>query len=503
MGWKFYGRTAPLQTLRGILGSRRWFFARIEGRRRIGKTALIRELANTDPTLAARVVYCQIPDSDERDVAATFRRALEDAEPEAATRLAPSVQDFPSMARAIGALCQQGLVVVLDEFQYFSRASLRSFNSHLQAEVDKLRTSPPADGGLFVLGSLQTEMTALLEDSAAPLYGRLTNNLDLDHWDFSDLQEVFRDQGIDDPGRWLTLWTLFEGVPKFYHDVYGQDLYQAADGTFASQLISKLFLGGGSPLSEEADTWFLRELRGKSVSILHYLAEHAGASNREVTSALSGGADSRDVAASYLATLTQKYRLVEKRHPVFSNENSRNARFYIADNFLQAWLAVIRPARDAARMRPVDRVLPGALARLETLEGHAFEKLIRKLHVEAARKGIGDFDLTSLQLGFWNRPREVARSIEVDVVALDEDRKRLRVGSCKRSESAHTEKSLEEFERNVQDFLSVRDHQHLAGWQTQRVLFAPSFSAGKRDWLEARGYECRDLGDYARWLAPG
>lgn len=47
---------------------------------------------------------------------------------------------------------------------------------------------------MFVLGSLHCEMSALLEDTAAPLYGRITAQLELDHWDFQDLMSVFRNQ---------------------------------------------------------------------------------------------------------------------------------------------------------------------------------------------------------------------------------------------------------------------------------------------------------------------
>ncbi len=501
MDWALYGRVEPLASLRQILAARRWFFARIEGRRRIGKTSLLRHFANADRALAARLVYCQIPDSDERDVASTFRRALEDAAPTSAASLAADVQDFPSMARAVGHLCQNGLIVILDEFQYFSRAALRAFNSHLQSEVDRLRELSPADGGLFVLGSLQTEMTALLEDDTAPLYGRLTHNLDLDHWDFSDLQTIFRDHGVLNPSQWLTLWTFFEGVPKFYHDAYGQSLYAVSPQDFSAQLLTRLFLRGSSPLSEEADTWFLRELRGRAVSILNYLAEHPGAQNGEISAALNDPRDNTRLA-SYLKILTAKYRLIERLQPVFSKAISRNARFYVADNFLQAWLALVRPARNAARIRPLDQVIPPALARLETLEGFSFEKLIRRLHVEASRKGVGDFPLSSIQLGYWNRPREISRSIEIDLVAFDEDSRRLRVGSCKRSETKHTGASLSRFQQHVDDFLATRDHQHLAKWKIERVLFSPQFSAEARDRLEAQGYRCRDLLDYANWLAP-
>src|SRR5262249_50439294 len=42
----------------------------------------------------------------------------------------------------------------------------------------------------------------------------------------------------------------------------------------------------------------------------------------------------------------------------------------------------------------VEKALPPALRRLETLEGFAFEKLIRCLHGEMPRKSKGDFELS-------------------------------------------------------------------------------------------------------------
>ncbi len=105
------------------------FFCRIEGRRRIGKTSLLSQLAKEDPALADRLLYMQVPDSDERDVATTFQRALNDCDRPEVQQLAREVVDFPSMARTIGQLCRLGMVVVIDEFQYFTRAALKSFNS--------------------------------------------------------------------------------------------------------------------------------------------------------------------------------------------------------------------------------------------------------------------------------------------------------------------------------------------------------------------------------------
>ncbi len=499
--WNFYGRAEPLSELRRIVNAGRWFFCRIEGRRRIGKTTLLGELARQDADLGNRLIYMQVPDSDERDVAYTFRQSLGNCEQEQARALASEVTNFAAMAAAIGKLCAAGFIVVLDEFQYFTRSKLHSFNSFLQAEVDKLRGAQLKHGGLVVLGSLQSEMNALLDDKSAPLYGRVTAQIPLNHWDFEDLLSVYTSQNIQRPEQWLTLWTFFEGVPKFYHDAYEQDLFRVPVPDFPSELLRRMFIRSSSPLSEEADTWFLRELRGKAVSVLHFLADHAGCGHAEIVAALTDD-EEKHALGTNIARLVDRYKMVDKLQPVFSDSKSRNARYYVADNFLQAWLAVAKPAREEARLKPLDKVIAPALRRLETLEGFAFEKLIRSLHLETSRKGKGDFELSQLQLGYWNRPKDVSKAIEIDLVALDEPNKKVRFGCCKRSPDAH---NLPVFEQHVNRFLQTSGHKHLADWERQMVLFSPAFSERSRVHYQNKGYLTRDLVDYAEMFgnAPG
>jgi hypothetical protein len=336
-----------------------------------------------------------------------------------------------------------------------------------------------------------------MPDKAAPLYGRITAQLKLDHWDFQDLMSVFRSQGVDTPAQWLTLWTFFEGVPKFYHDAFEQRLFEAPTQDLARELLTRMFLRGSSPLSEEADTWFLRELRGRSVSILHYLADHPGCNHAELVSALNDPHD-RTPLGTHITRLVNGYGMVDKLQPVFSDSKSRNARYYIADNFLKAWLAVAKPAREAARLKPIEKALAPALRRLETLEGFAFEKLIRNLHTEMSRKGKGDFELSELRLGYWNRPRDAAKSIEIDLVALDEPNQRIRFGSCKRTASAHDRTAITKFEQHIEGFLQSRQHRALQGWRREKVLFAPAFGDAERAALSTQGYLCKDLYDYGK-----
>ena len=261
-----------------------------------------------------------------------------------------------------------------------------------------------------------------------------------------------------------------------------------------------MLLSSSSPLAEEADTWFLRELRGKAVSVLHYLSEHPGCSHGDLVAALNDPSEP-NALGSNLLRLVNNYGMVDRLQPIFSASNGRNARYYIADNFLAAWLAVAKPARETARMKAMDKALALAKPRLQGLEGFAFEKLIRKLHLECSQKAKGDFELTSLRLGYWNRARNSDQSIEIDLVALDETNKRIRFGSCKRSENSHDRAALTKFERHIEGFLKTKEYRRLHDWKQEKFLFSPSFAADSRKALQASGFSCRDLNDYAKLLS--
>src|SRR5205085_887669 len=103
------------------------------------------------------------------------------------------------------------------EFQYFNRKAFTEFCSLLQAAVDRLAADAHrVKGGLIVLGSIHTEMTALLEDRSAPLYNRVTDSIELTHLDIGSVLAILREHTDAAPEHLLFLWSLFEGLPKFY-----------------------------------------------------------------------------------------------------------------------------------------------------------------------------------------------------------------------------------------------------------------------------------------------
>jgi len=144
MEWGFYGRARELQELREILGRKRWFFARITGRRRIGKTTLVQQALRASP--GRRVFYVQVPDSAPAGVLSAVRDAMDTFDVPHETH--PRPDSLLALAQTIEGLVESGYVVAMDEFQYFSRKHLAGFTSYLRAVVDGLAARASAVPGL-------------------------------------------------------------------------------------------------------------------------------------------------------------------------------------------------------------------------------------------------------------------------------------------------------------------------------------------------------------------
>lgn len=87
---------------------------------------------------------------------------------------------------------------------------------------------------------------------------------------------------------------------------------------------------------------------------------------------------------------------------------------------------------------------------LKVHEGHAFEKMVKLIIEECSRKNKVDFSLTNLVKGYWNKPD--GQDIELDLVAVNETDKILRVGSCKRSVAKHNNDNLLAFNGHIDQF---------------------------------------------------
>jgi len=486
--WKFYGRREQLAELERMLARRRWFFAKVTGRRRIGKTTLIQqameELGNTQP-----VFYVQIPDSEPAGVLSAVNDALETFQVPADRH--PRPQDMLQLAKLLEAMAEEGYVLILDEFQYFNRKGHQEFCSYLQASVDRLTAkADDVRGGLIVLGSIHTEMMALLEDRTAPLYNRVTDTIQLTHLDIASILLILKDHAEPTPERLLFLWNLFEGVPKFYRDCYEQDVLAAE----RKPLLRRIFFESSSPLRSEAENWFLRELRGRYDIVLKFVARNPGQMHKELVQAIrdaSGTADTQ--VGGYLKVLIERFALIERKLPVFAKPEAKRGRYYVTDNFLRSWLAALANPVSAIAFRPIADLLEEADKRLAEVEGASLEKLAGQLYEERSRKGIGDFPITHRVQGYWDKA-----GTEIDLVAMNESTESIRFGSCKRSPKKLMS-DVNNFKQHVARFLKAMPKYE--SWNKQFVGIAPALDAEQRAILTHHDILPQDLNDLTHGLS--
>lgn len=485
--WQFYGRREQLTELERILDRKRWFFAKVTGRRRIGKTALIHQ-AMLEIAIKRPVFYMQVPDSEPAGVLSAVVDALEAFQVPADQYPRPT--DLLQLAKLLEMMAGQGYVVVLDEFQYFNRKGYAEFCSYLQAGVDRLAArAGQVQGGLIVLGSIHTEMVALLEDRTAPLFNRVTDSIELKHLDVGSILTLLKDHTDPDPERLLFLWNLFEGVPKFYRDCFEQGVLDADRKT----LLRRIFFESSSPLRSEAENWFLRELRGRYDVVLKFVARNPGVMHKELVNSVREASGSPETQiGGYLKVLIERFALIERKLPIFAKPEAKRGRYYVSDNFLRAWLGALANPVSAIAFRPLSELIDEADRHLADVEGGALEKLVGQLYEERSRKGIGDFSLTHRVQGYWDKA-----DVEIDLVAVNESEQTIRFGSCKRSPRKLIS-DVNNFKQHVHRFTQAMPMYQ--DWKLELVGIAPVLNSDQRAVLVQHDIVPQDLNDLTAGL---
>ena len=142
--------------------------------------------------------------------------------------------------------------------------------------------------------------------------------------------------------------------------------------------------------------------------------------------------------------------------------------------------------------RPLEELVKEADERLAEAEGHGLEKLAGTLYEERSRKKLDGFKLTQRVQGFWDRG-----ATEIDLVALNEDERIVRLGTCKRS-AARLGPDYRQFDGHIERFLGLTER--VRGWRVEKVAIAPVHSAETRALAARAGYLPQDLNDLTAGL---
>ncbi|MBI2374887.1 MAG: ATP-binding protein [Deltaproteobacteria bacterium] len=401
----FFGRHRELELLRSACASNRSEMIPIYGRRRIGKSELIRELANEQRSLffVGKTAPAQLQ----------LREFLSEA---ARIVSEPLLAELPpnDWKKALTAVLdrakkpQDKLVLVFDEFQWTAAAS-PELPSVLQELWDR-RLSKSGEVVLILCGSYVGFMEREVLGKKSPLFGRRTAQIHLQPFDFLEAADFHPSWSVTDlaGARFLC-----GGVPMYLKLFDRQrSLRQNIEANFLDTL---------GPLFKEPDFLLREELREVDGYFALLMAVANGATTQTDIAAQSAIPER---SLHYYLRQLEELGYLKRRFPLTAQPpRARGVRYAIADPMLQFWFRFVFPNLSfIQQMGPVRAFRERIAAGLDSYFGACFERLCREaLPVLYEREGVQ----AAFEVGeFWSK------HVQIDVVGLRNDG-RIDLGECK------------------------------------------------------------------------
>lgn len=404
---KFLGREKEILDLEKEY-ARDGGFVVIYGRRRIGKTTLIKQFIKSKTAfyfLATKEVESQ---SMKRFAGVIARTTGNSVMQKAA------FSDWLDLFQAVADYKpNEKKVLVIDEFPYLVKVN-DSFPSILQNAWDEILKD--SNVMLILCGSLISMMKKHALSYESPLYGRRTAQMRIAPLPFTT---VYENQKLSFEEA-AEQYSITGGVPKymeFFSD--GQPLYEQ---------IKENVLSKNGFLYEEPNFLLTDEVQVLTnyFSIIkviadgnHKLGTIAGILGLE-TSALT----------PYLKTLSE-LGFTEKQVPVTEKnaEKTRKGLYFISDNFLRFWFRYVYPYKGELELDNTQISLDELDKDFkEKFVAFAYEDICKEIFARLCSDKAIDF--TPSKIGsYWLNDK--SGNTQIDVMAVDTVNKRLFAGECK------------------------------------------------------------------------
>lgn len=404
---KFLGREKEILDLEKEY-ARDGGFVVIYGRRRIGKTTLIKQFIKSKTAfyfLATKEVESQSMKRFAGVIARTTGNSvLQKAAFSDWLDLFQAVADYKPNEKK---------VLVIDEFPYLVKVN-DSFPSILQNAWDEILKD--SNVMLILCGSLISMMKKHALSYESPLYGRRTAQMRIAPLPFTT---VYENQKLSFEEA-AEQYSITGGVPKymeFFSD--GQPLYEQ---------IKENVLSKNGFLYEEPNFLLTDEVQVPTnyFSIIkviadgnHKLGTIAGILGLE-TSALT----------PYLKTLSE-LGFIEKQVPVTERnaEKTRKGLYFISDNFLRFWFRYVYPYKGELELDNMQISLDELDKDFkEKFVAFAYEDICKEIFARLCSDKAIDF--TPSKIGsYWLNDK--SGNTQIDVMAVDTVNKRLFAGECK------------------------------------------------------------------------
>lgn len=404
---KFLGREKEILDLEKEY-ARDGGFVVIYGRRRIGKTTLIKQFIKSKTAfyfLATKEVESQ---SMKRFAGVIARTTGNSVMQKAA------FSDWLDLFQAVADYKpNEKKVLVIDEFLYLVKVN-DSFPSILQNAWDEILKD--SNVMLILCGSLISMMKKHALSYESPLYGRRTAQMRIAPLPFTT---VYENQKLSFEEA-AEQYSITGGVPKymeFFSD--GQPLYEQ---------IKENVLSKNGFLYEEPNFLLTDEVQVPTnyFSIIKVIAD----GNHKLGTIAGILGLETSTLTPYLKTLSE-LGFIEKQVPVTEKnaEKTRKGLYFISDNFLRFWFRYVYPYKGELELDNTQISLDELDKDFkEKFVAFAYEDICKEIFARLCSDKAIDF--TPSKIGsYWLNDK--SGNTQIDVMAVDTVNKRLFAGECK------------------------------------------------------------------------
>jgi len=348
---EFVDRSVELDVLERAWRERPVFVV-VYGRRRVGKTRLVREFLRS-----RRGVYFFSQLTSYEDNLQRLAQAIAEALGawELGSARFGSLDKLLSMATRI---CDD-MVLVLDEFTYWVRVSPRVL-SELQYFVDEVL--PKTKAMLIVIGSLYTVMIHDILGGSSPLYGRSRYRIHVRELDPSYIREFLPRYT---PENRVRIYAILGSIPYY--------LRLVDDRKSLKDNIYDLLIAPHAPLRNEKDFMLREEFRDPHTynAILSAIARGYNTPSK-IADLL--GLD-RGYVAKCLHVL-EEIGYVEKELPLFAR---RARRYKLRDPILRTWYHLVEPVLPLIELELYDKAVEYIMEKIDAYTASVYEELVSRI----------------------------------------------------------------------------------------------------------------------------
>ena len=364
----------------------------ITGRRRVGKTELIKEALRDGKD---DFVYLLITRQAEKTLCADLQKCVAEALGHRLTIHGECARLIELVEEVFKAAEEKPLTLVLDELQEMDRIN-PSFFGALQGLWDEHHNT--ARINLVVSGSVNRLMNKIFFTYGEPLYGRNTGHLNVTPFPATLLKEIFASfcPGYSNEDL-LALWTFTGGVARYVELLMTSGAYTRDD------MIDAIF-GRLTAFAEEGKIVLMEEFGNEYATYFSILSSIAVGHTRFSEICNDLGAE----IGTYVANLNERYELIARTMPIFAKKGGKNSAYHIEDCFFRFWFRFMFKYQSLIALGHWERLREIVRREFSAFSGYALERYFHwKIAGESSCTAIGPW---------WDRKGED----EIDLVCEDE-----------------------------------------------------------------------------------